>query len=40
MWGRPPYRLVLPLLNFDGAYLGEISTHGSGVTVNYDLGLP
>ncbi len=32
--------LVLPLLNFDGAYLGKISTHGSVVNVNYGLGPP
>jgi hypothetical protein len=37
---KQPYGLVLPLLNFDAAYLGKISTHGSVVNVNYRLGLP
>ena len=37
---KQPYGLVLPLLNFDGGYLGKISTHGSVVNVNYGLGLP
>ena len=37
---KQPYGLVLPLLNFDGDYLGKISTHGSVVNVNYGLGLP
>ncbi len=37
---KQPYGLVLPLLNFDGPYLGKISTHGSVVNVNYGLGLP
>ena len=30
--------LTLPLLNFDGAYLGKISTHGAMVNVNYGIG--
>jgi hypothetical protein len=37
---KQQYGLVLPLLDFDGAYLGKISTHGSGVNVKYGLGLP
>ena len=35
---KQPYGLTLPLLNFGGAYLGKISTHGSVVNVNYGLG--
>jgi len=35
---KQSYGLTLPLLNFDGAYLGKISTHGSVVNVNYGLG--
>jgi hypothetical protein len=37
---KQPFGLVLPLLNLGGAYLGNISTHGSVVNVNYGLGLP
>ena len=37
---KQPYGLMLPLLNFDGDYLGKISTHGSVVNVNYGLALP
>lgn len=40
MFIKQPYGLVLPLMNFDGAYLGNISTHGNMVQVNYGLGLP
>jgi hypothetical protein len=37
---KQPFGLTLPLLNFDGAYLGNISAHGAMVQVNYGLGLP
>ncbi len=37
---KQPFGLVLPLMSFDGAYLGNISTHGAMVQVNYALGLP
>jgi hypothetical protein len=31
---------VVPLLGFDGAYLGNVSTHGDDVNVKYGLQLP
>jgi hypothetical protein len=31
---------VVPLLGFDGAYLGNVSTHGDDVNVKYGLKLP
>jgi hypothetical protein len=35
-----PYGRALPLLNFAGAWLGKISTHGSVVNVTYGSGPP
>ena len=37
---RQPHGLALPLVNFDGADVGKISTHGSVVNVNYSFGTP
>ncbi len=38
---KTPIGLILPLTgSFDAAWVGKISTNGSGVSVKYDLSAP